>query len=315
MPNTPTDEFKASDLPIALYLNQRVTFDLLAVLEDGFAQMTTLQTSASNAEATGLEAGAQLGIANPFAFLGLSLGGKGKRDAATKSGEVITEQLFHTPTSLFARLRQQLMEQGLVEVLEADSVAFEEVVPGQFVEFEAVLRRSPVVSVLESLIGLAPILEAVEASPASPAPSNPSRRKGGRGQKNQAKQKSQPVEGMREMKLMRDAVVAAGSEDLVAECGAHRFVLTAEKPYFVDPTMNDVIDGTFRVFGKITRVVPEEAEEGISLLRRSALGNFGDVVKELQPVFEGLREAGFSGEAETEIPAPTLQLIPIGIFA
>ena len=82
MPNTPTDEFKGSDLPIALYLNQRVTFDLLAVLEDGFAQMTTLQTSASNAEATGLEAGGQLGIANPFAFLGLSLGGKGKRDAA-----------------------------------------------------------------------------------------------------------------------------------------------------------------------------------------------------------------------------------------
>lgn len=314
MPEMPADEFKASDLPIALYLNQRVTFDLLAVLEDGFAQMATLQTSSSNAETTGLEAGAQLGIANPFAFLGLSLGGKGKRDTSAQSDEVMTEQLFHTPTSLFARLRQQLMEQGLVKVIEADSVAFEDVVAGQFVEFEAVLRRSPVVSVLESLIGLAPILEAVDTPPAT-APANQSRRRGGRGQKNQPKQKSQPVEGMRELKLMRDAVAAAGSEDLVAECGSHRFVLTAEKPYFVDSTMNDVIDGTFRVFGKVTRVVPEEAGEGISLLRRSALGNFGDVVKELQPVFEGLRDAGFSGEAETEIPAPTLQLIPIGIFA
>ena len=314
MPEMPADEFRADDLPIALYLNQRVTFDLLAVLEDGFAQMATLQTSSSNAETTGLEAGAQLGIANPFAFLGLSLGGKGKRDTSAQSDEVMTEQLFHTPTSLFARLRQQLMEQGLVKVIEADSVAFEDVVAGQFVEFEAVLRRSPVVSVLESLIGLAPILEAVDAPPAT-APANQSRRRGGRGQKNQPKQKSQPVEGMRELKLMRDAVAAAGSEDLVAECGSHRFVLTAEKPYFVDSTMNDVIDGTFRVFGKVTRVVPEEAGEGISLLRRSALGNFGDVVKELQPVFEGLRDAGFSGEAETEIPAPTLQLIPIGIFA
>ena len=315
MPDTQTDEFKASDLPIALYLNQRVTFDLLAVLEDGLAQMATLQTSSSTAETTGLEAGAQLGMGNPFAFLGLSLGGKGKRDATSKSDEVKTEQLFHTPTSLFARLRQQLIEQGLVKALEAKSVDFGEVVPGQFVEFEAVLRRSPVVSVLESLIGLAPIIEAVDASPAPSGAGSANRRRGGRGQKAQAKQKSQPVEGLREVKLMRDAVAATGSEDLVAECGAHRFVLTAEKSYFVDSTMNDVIDGTFRIFGKVTRVVPEEASEGISLLRRSALGNFGDVVKELQPAFAGLREAGFTGESETEIPAPTLQLIPIGIFA
>ena len=85
MLDTPPDEFKASDLPIALYLNQRVTFDLLAVLEDGFTRMATIQTSSSNAETTGLEAGAQLGIANPFAFLGLSLGGKGKRDAIAPS--------------------------------------------------------------------------------------------------------------------------------------------------------------------------------------------------------------------------------------
>lgn len=145
-------QVKASDLPIALYLNQRVTFDLLAILEDGFAQMTTLQASSSSSEGSAVEAGGQLGIGNPFAFLGLSLGGKGKRDATTKSDEVISEQLFHTPTSLFARLREQLMEKGLVKVLEANLVAFEDVVPGQFVEFEAVLRRSPAVSVLETVM-------------------------------------------------------------------------------------------------------------------------------------------------------------------
>ena len=317
MPTNEQDasQVKAGDLLIALYLNQRVTFDLLAILEDGFAQMTTLQASSSSSEGSAVEAGGQLGIGNPFAFLGLSLGGKGKRDAATKSDEVITEQLFHTPTSLFARLREQLMEKGLVNVLEANSVAFEDVFPGQFVEFEAVLRRSPAVSVLETLIGLAPIMEAVDVPPAPASAGSTSRKTGGRSKKDQAKQRVQPAKGMKEMKLMLDAVTAAGSEDLVAECGVHRFVLTAEKPYFVDSTMNDVIDGTFRVFGKVTRVVPEKAEEGISLLRRSALGNFRDAVKELQPAFAGLREAGFKGEVEMEIPAPTLQQIPIGIFA
>lgn len=315
MPDGPANEFKASDFPIALYLNQRVTFDLLAVLEDGFSQMATLQTSTSNAETMGLEAAAQLGIGNPFAFLGLSLGGKSKRDAATKSGEVITEQLFHTPTSLFARLREQLTDKGLVRVLEANSVAFEEVAPGQFVEFEAVLRRSPLVSLLETLIGIAPIVQSVDVPPTPPGTGKANRRKAVGKQRPRAKQQSQPVEGLREVELMLDAVTAAGSEDLVADCGVHRFVLTAEKPYFVDSTMNDVIDGTFRVFGKVTRVVSEGEAEGISLLRRSALGNFGYVVKELQPAFADLRAAGLTGQLETEIPAPTLQLIPIGIFS
>ena len=80
--------------------------------------------------------------------------------------------------------------------------------------------------------------------------------------------------------------------------------------------MNDVIDGTFRVFGKVTRVVPAGAEEGISLLRKSAIGNLGGVTDQLASVFDSLPEAGFTGQrVETEIPAPTLQMIPIAIFA
>lgn len=317
-------EFKASDLPIALYLNQRVTFDLLAILEDGFARMTTLQTSSSDAQSSGVEGAAQLGIGNPFAFLGLSLGAKGQRDTASAAAEVLTEQLVHTPTSLFARLRQELLRRGLVKVLEGDSVAFEEVRPGQFIEFEAVLRRSPIVTVLEAFIGLAPFIEALEVPSESSSVGNTAGRKAGRNQKSRERQqarskpRSQPPEGLNEVKLMHEAVTAAGSEDLVAECGTHRFVLTAEQPYFVDSSMNDVIDGTFRVFAKITRVVPQkdgEKEEGISLLRRSALAGLGDAGKELHSVFATFAEAGFTKEAETEIPAPTLQMIPIGIFA
>ena len=47
-----------------------------------------------------------------------------------------------------------------------------------------------------------------------------------------------------------------------------RFVLTTEQNYFIDATMNDVIDGTFRVFGKATRVIPGEKEGSINLLAK-----------------------------------------------
>ena len=121
---------------------------------------------------------------------------------------------------------------------------------------------------------------------------------------------------MKQIETLLDAVTAEGSEDLIAECGPNRFVLTAETTYFVDPTMNDVIDGTFRIFGKVTRVVPVGADEGISLLRKSAIGNIGGVGDQLGSAFASLSDAGFTGQAvETEIPPPTLQIIPIAIFA
>ena len=78
--------------------------------------------------------------------------------------------------------------------------------------------------------------------------------------------------------------------------------------------MNDTIDGTFRVFGKATRVISDDNEK-ISLLRRTALGKFGNFAKELAPMMEGMQESGFSGPIETEISGPTMQVIPIAIFS
>ena len=316
MPDTPTEEFKASDIPIALYLNQRVTFDLLAVLENGFAQMATLQTSSSNAETSGLEAGAQLGIANPFAFLGLSLGGKGKRDATTKSDEVKTEQLVHTPTSLFAKLRRELGQRALIKTINEESANFGELAPGDFVEFEATLRRSPLLTVLNTFLGLGQLAEVFD-TPSSPAGTGSgSHRKGTGNQQTRGQQGNQRPQIVKQIQGVRDAVTAAGSEDLIAECGPHRFVLTAERPFLVDPTMNDIIDGTFRILGKITRVVPEDADEGISLLRKTPLGNLGGLVGQFETALASLPEGGFTGQkVETEIRAPTLQVIPVGIYA
>lgn len=121
---------------------------------------------------------------------------------------------------------------------------------------------------------------------------------------------------MKQLDTFLNAVTVDGSEDLIAQCGANRFVLTAETTYFVDPTLNDVIDGTFRIFGKVTRVVPAGEDDGISLLRRSPMGDIGGFSEQLESSFSSLPDSGFTGEkVETEIPAPTLQMIPIGIFA
>ncbi len=302
------DLIKASDLPVALYLNQRVTFDLLAALEDGFTQLTTVQESSSDETASGIERKAGLGISNVFALLGVSLGQETSQASSASASGTATEELVHTPTSLFARLRQELLSREIVKSVEADGRGFEAIDPGDFVEFQATLRRSPLIDVLTTLIQLVPLMDAFSTTSSLSSPER-------KGQRRKTNRPSETTGILHQAEAMLEAVTAAGSQDLLADCGSLRFVLTTEQSYYVDPTMNDVIDGTFRVFGKVTRVVPESADTGISLLRKTALGNLGEAVEKLAEALSSLPDAGFTGDVETEIPPPTLQVIPIAIFA
>ena len=133
------EEMSPSDLPIVLYLNQRVTFDLLATLEGGFAQVTNVQESTSNTASS--ELGGGIGISNAFALLGLTFGAKGKRNKEQAGAETISEQLVHTPSSLFARLRTELTRLNLVNIVAGDDIEFSRFSPGDFVEIRAFTSR------------------------------------------------------------------------------------------------------------------------------------------------------------------------------
>ena len=97
-----------------------------------------------------------------------------------------------------------------------------------------------------------------------------------------------------------------------------RVLLTVEENYFIDPTMNDVVDGTFRVFGKATRILSSDSQGSISLVRKAPLGKFGGLVKDLadaMATMAGGEDVAYTGVVETEINAPAMQVIPIAIFS
>ena len=80
--------------------------------------------------------------------------------------------------------------------------------------------------------------------------------------------------------------------------------------------MNDVIDGTFRVFGKASRVIPEERVESISLLRKTPLGQFKAILPMIQEAMSQFgNELGNSGGVSTDVRGPAIQVIPIAIFS
>jgi hypothetical protein len=80
--------------------------------------------------------------------------------------------------------------------------------------------------------------------------------------------------------------------------------------------MSDLVDGTFRVVGKVTRVI-DEHDEAISLNRKSAMGKLPPTsMAQMKTAFEGPDLAGFALPVlEWEIPGPAIQVLPIAISA
>ncbi|MYD93468.1 MAG: hypothetical protein F4Y02_07210 [Chloroflexi bacterium] len=301
--------FSSSDLPIALYLNQRLAFDLLAMLEGGFSHFSTVHTASTGETASEKRTKGGIGVSNAFAILGINFGFQSSRaEGATQSSDT-TEDLIHTPASLFAKLRKSLHDRNLVRCVSHPS-DLAGIHAGDFVEFKGTLRRNFLIDCLDTVSDALPLAKLGSDGSAG------SRRAGKQGGKraNNPYSNKEFGELNRNIGLLKSALTAGGSQDLVADLDEFRAVLTTEADYFIDPSINDIIDGTFRIFGKATRVVPDK-EESVDLLRKSAAGKLGVIRNALAPLMESLKDIGFDGAPELEIQGPTIQVIPIAIFA
>ena len=130
------------ELCVPLYLNQKIIFDLLAIQEDGFSQLSTLRTSSSDSETSKSGVGASIGVSNVFALLGVSFSGERGKEKGAQEQTEISQEKVHTPTSLFAKCRSNLIQRGLLQqnfTLEDQN----SLKSGDFVEFQAVLHKNP----------------------------------------------------------------------------------------------------------------------------------------------------------------------------
>lgn len=301
MPENRRHSLLAADLPLTLYLNKRLTSDLLAALRDGFSSSSTVQSTASEGTGTNLSGGAQLGIKGLASF---DFGGQDSQQG--EKSESITQQFQQTPTSLFARLRKDLREFDIVR-----SVS-DEVRAGDFIEFESALHKSSAVEMLMALSEILPIMEIFQRQELQQTTNH---KRSNHQSKNRSHQKKELEDMSKFINTFISAVTDGESQDLVAKVNDFHVVLTTDKQYFIDPTMNDVIDGMFNVFGKVTRVVSTGSNERINLLRKSPLGRLQNLLPQLNEAvapFEDL--AGRKEVASVEIPGPAIQVIPIAIF-
>ena len=305
MSNEAKNSITSRDLPITLYLNQRLTFDLLSSLEDGFSKVTSIQTTGESTSE--LSGEGKLGLKNVFALVGIGFSGKmSKTKEDIQTGSAI-EEIVHTPTSLFSRLRKELNNKKLVRDI-SESSQLKDIIEGDFVEFEATLRQNPIDSTFSLFSEFANIMEITDDSNKTNTQRIGKTKYGGN------PKKSNDSSMKKEIDSIYNAIKNDKSQDFIAELKDMKVILMTDKDYFMDPTMNDVIDGQFRIFGKVTRIITKNSSDTINLLRKSPIGKIMHKVPEIKESFSGIENLGF-GSMDPEIKGPAMQVIPIAIFA
>ena len=298
MSNEPT-------LLIPVYLNQRMVFDLVAMLQGGISTVTRVSETSQERSSTERNIGAAFGLSNAFAsLLKIDLSATRGQTTNEEAGRASEEERVHTPASLFFVLRKLLEK---TDLLRPDGT--EAPNPGTFLEFSATLNRNPVIEVTDALHQILKLAAVFE--PEQPATGK--HHKGQRGTKVHPTQKTlEQIEEFREMLQMGETT------DLTTRPlqSGHRAVVTLETQYLNDPAMGDLVDGTFTDVGKVTRLLPA-GEGAVSLIRKTALGRLPTEV--LDQAFEGLNALssaqGFAlPEIEWEIAAPVVQVLPIAIY-
>jgi len=95
-----------------------------------------------------------------------------------------------------------------------------------------------------------------------------------------------------------------------------RSVIPANIEFFSRGNALEIIDGEFRVLGKVTRVVSPDTDETINLLRKTAFGRLKpELFEDFSLAFADMEEAGIrSPKIVTEISGPAMLVIPIAIF-
>ena len=292
------------DLIVPVYLNQRMVFDLVAMLQDGIATVTRVSEARHDSETEAAEFAGGFGLSQALSsLLKVDLSGKfsGRSEGSVERNT--SSERVHTPASLFFALRNDLLRAKVLRVHSTNGLPQ----PGDFVEFAGALKRNPLIEGLDSVIQMLDLVIAVSET------DKPQR----------AGKRAQPPNEQERVRAQLDSLLTSlktgGTGDLVAELdkGSGRALLTVEDQFLNDPSLSDLVDGQFRVIGKVIRSV-SDASGSISLLRKTAIGRAPpDVLQKVVGAFAGLqKEHGFTMPSmEVDVKGPVFQVLPLAIFA
>jgi len=289
-------------ISIPVYLDQKVVFDHMAIIEDGFSQFSSVVETDSESGKRAATTEASLGTSNTLAFLGISLGAKFGTSAekGDEKQSQTTKTKVHTPTSLFHIYREYLLKQKLLLQI-SDDTDLNSVTPGAFIEVSGSLEENPISSFFSSFLEImtSPIMKLVNSSPSQQS-------------QNKGKGKNQDKEVMTIIRSLVDE----NSNDLIVDANAPdglKVLLSTQEKYFMEGWRRDIIDGEFTVIGKVIKNV-SMTDEVITLANQGLLKFLP------QQTLEGLVTSMAVNSSEINLPelkisldSPAMKVYPIAI--
>ncbi|MUP47827.1 hypothetical protein C3L57_01065 [Veillonellaceae bacterium M2-8] len=286
------NKIEKNKLTIPIYLNTKIVFDMLATIEDGFADVKNVQTSKNKNQVNDVET--NIGTNNLFAFLNIGVSGNHK--GTSNNGETIIEKRTHTPVSLFQQLKEQLEDAKFIN-RDINNLNI-----GDFVEVQGTLKNNPVIDMLS---GFKEIITLVNLFTDNKPKSNKNRKEDVLTDKRLNTQIDGLIKGLQ----------ADGKKDIICEADKINIILPTDENYFLNNNMSEVTDGNYKILGKVIKVCMDDGE--ISLLRNTVFSKLQlDKMKEFEEFFSDPTLTQFVGEGgiKTVISAPVIMVIPIAIY-
>lgn len=292
-----SEKINRYDMDVPIYLNQKVVFDLIASINNGFSQVTKIKTSSNSSGEMSGNLESELGNKNIFAFLGVSL--KGKLEGGSNKEQ--EQEKIHTPASLFNSLKRELFRQKIVKKV-INQTDFIDIKPGDFVEVKGLIKLNPLVKLMNNMVSIMELAVTLSED--------------GTG-KTARKEKNENKKVIGQMKAFSNSLKENGMFDLICETeGRFSFssVLPVYMNYFFNENLNEIMEGEFRVLGKVTKV--SKKEEKINLLRNTSFTLLSETyLQEMLEAFNSENNDVISmGEMKTSISSPALLIIPLAIY-
>jgi len=291
------DDKKNMILPV--YLNQKVVFDLLAIIEDGFTQIRSVEKKEKSEGSLDSEVESSIGSGNTFGLFGLKLGAKLKGRNAQQDQQTVSEERIHTPTSLFAKLLTHLEENGLIkDVLNVSD--FETTETGNFVRIKGTISVNPLIKAFDSIYHMINMVASMNV-------------------KVSGNRSTGDIKKIAEqIKKFNDNMKVAGLIDLLQKNeNGFDAVSQADVRFFENENIGILENGEYTVIGKVIKIATETTTP-INLLRNTSLSVAGDLL--IDQMISGFQTEEMSASG-INIPniksrvSTGILLIPLAIYA
>lgn len=259
------------DIIIPVYLNQRVVYDTLAIINDGFTELYNFTNASSDSQNKDVHVSGRVETSgNPLTFMKASLSSDIVNGSDFNKSDKSEFQKVHTPTSLFSKVYDYIIDNDKLKRIEKES-DLEEISCSDFVEFRTFLKINTIEEGFRNMLKMSQISEIFLNFANDP----------------DSKKQRKDIEGIKNNIVKLTNYLDLQNEKIkymVGKIENKDIVIKINRDCIIDADYEQINNGNFRIIGKVLEIIDENQQ--VNLNRESVLGYIKD--ESLIPIKEAI---------------------------